>query len=51
MADASRLTIRLPEELAEAIKKEAQKQGLSVNAFVLLLINEELNLRKLESHH
>lgn len=32
-------TIRLPAKLKEALQKEADKKGISLNAYILLLID------------
>jgi len=33
-------TIRLPEELMEQLKQEAERKGVSLNAYLTLLIHE-----------
>ena len=35
-----RLTIRLPEELDHNVREEAEQKGLSVNQFVLSVLNQ-----------
>lgn len=36
-------TLRIPEELAKEVKELAKKQGMSVNAYILLSISQFLN--------
>ena len=36
-------TIRLPAELKEKLQREAAEKGISLNAFVLMLLNEAKN--------
>lgn len=36
-------TIRLPEELVEGLKQEAEKRGMSFNAFLVMILNEARN--------
>ena len=38
-----RFTLRVPNEIFEKIDKESKNLGLSKNAFVLTIINKELN--------
>lgn len=37
--EKTQTTIRLPTELKEALQKEADKKGISLNAYILLLID------------
>lgn len=39
-------TIRLPEELMEELKREAERRGYSFNQLVMIMITEYLNLQK-----
>ncbi len=36
-------TIRLPAELMEKLKQEAEKLGVSFNALILMILSEEQN--------
>lgn len=36
-------TIRLPAELEESLKQEAEKRGMSFNAFLIMILNEARN--------
>lgn len=38
--DREQTTIRLPIELMEALKQEAEQRGMSFNALILMLLNE-----------
>ncbi len=44
-----RFTFRLPGSLFDNLKKEADKQGLSLNAMILQILWEWVKKRKLES--
>lgn len=44
--DTKQITLRLPIEVAERLRVRAQTDGVSVNAFIMLLIAKELNLVK-----
>ena len=37
--DRVKLTLRIPEEIYEALEKEAREKNISVNEFILLKIN------------
>lgn len=37
--EKTQTTIRLPAKLKEALQKEADKKGISLNAYILLLID------------
>ena len=41
-----RLTLRIPSELADWIKEEARKENISMNAFVLKILNHRLKSRR-----
>lgn len=41
--EREQITIRLPAELMERLRREAQEKGTGVNALVLTLLNEEKN--------
>jgi len=38
-SEREQTTIRLPAELKEALQREAAKKGISLNAYILLLID------------
>lgn len=40
--DIKKYTLTIPEELFEEIKKMANQQGMSVNAYILLSISQAL---------
>lgn len=41
-------TIRLPAELKERLQREADRRGMSLNAFLLMILNEEQNRHQTE---
>ncbi len=43
--DREQITIRLPVELIEWLQQEANNKGISFNAYILMLLNEE------QTHH
>lgn len=42
-ADREQTTIRLPEELMEKLKQEADRRGYSFNQLVMVAINDYIN--------
>lgn len=40
--DKVQITLRLPKEMNKAIKIKAKEMGLSVNAYILTILNKEL---------
>lgn len=38
------ITLRMPEDIANSLKYNAKRQGISTNAYILLLINKAINL-------
>lgn len=43
MEDIKKYTLSIPVVLLEEIKKTADKKGMSLNDYVLLIINQKLN--------
>ena len=43
-------TIRLPKKLMDSLKKEAEEKGLSLNAYILMILNEEKNRSDQSGH-
>ncbi len=42
-SEREQTTIRLPAELKEALRREADRRGIGLNALVLMILNEEQN--------
>ena len=40
--DREQLTLRIPEELKEALQKEALEKGLSLNALISLIVAQRI---------
>ena len=40
--EREQLTLRIPEELKEALQKEAQEKGISLNALIIQLLQREV---------
>lgn len=47
-SEREQTTIRLPAELKEELQREADRKGISLNALVLMILNEEQNHRPKE---
>lgn len=45
-SDKQQITFRLPEEMVERLRVGANQRGISVNAYILILIDEELTRRQ-----
>ncbi|WP_286154620.1 Arc family DNA-binding protein [Thomasclavelia cocleata] len=43
MEKIKKYTLTIPIELLEDIKKKADKKGMSLNDYILLIINQKLN--------
>lgn len=41
--EREQLTLRIPEELKEALHKEAQEKGISLNALIIQLLQREVH--------
>ena len=41
--EREQLTLRIPEELKEALQKEAQEKGISLNALIIQLLQREVH--------
>ncbi len=41
--DILKYTLTIPNELLEKVKKEAQTKGMSLNEYILLVLNQKLN--------
>ncbi|XZM33893.1 Arc family DNA-binding protein [Clostridium perfringens] len=41
--DILKYTLTIPNELLNKIKKEAQTKGMSLNEYILLVLNQNLN--------
>lgn len=41
-----RFTFRIPKDLLEKVKMESQKKGVSLNAFILRILDEWIDERK-----
>ena len=44
-------TIRMPGELMERIREAAEQRGISVNAMMIMILNEAQNHHQKESDH
>lgn len=47
--EREQLTLRLPEELKEALQKEAQEKGISLNSLIIALLRSGADHEKLRS--
>lgn len=41
--DREQTTIRLPKKLMDSLRQEAEERGISLNAYILMILNEEKN--------
>lgn len=41
--DRLKYTLTIPNELLKKVKKEAQTKGMSLNEYILLVLNQKLN--------
>jgi predicted HicB family RNase H-like nuclease len=49
LGDRTRLTLRMPEGLAQKLEKIAQERGVSLNAYLTLCFEKELFLDELDT--